>query len=166
MRPCSTSSRGVNIGTNFLSDNSNIHSVGLVATIDVPVFNRNQGTIAAEHATRQRLFDEFVARTFEARADVAAAVIDLRALNGQIADARAAVPNLEHLVDVYKQALDHGDADVLSYYVAWNNLAQKRLGVLRLQQQLADTKIAMELATGRYFPDGPTTRPTTQEARP
>ena len=155
----------VNIGSNFLSDNGNVHSVGLVATIDVPVFNRNQGVIAAERATRQRLFDEFVGRTFDARADIAAAVTDLRAINGQIADAEAAVPNLQRLVDAYKQAIDHGDADVLSYYVAWNNLAQKRLGVLRLQQQLADTRVALELAAGRYFPDGTaTTRPATRPA--
>jgi cobalt-zinc-cadmium efflux system outer membrane protein len=77
------------------------------------------------------------------------------------------VPNLQRLVDAYKQALDGGNADVLSYYVAWNNLAQKRLGVLRLQQQLADTRVALELAAGRYFPDEPTTRPTTDPtARP
>ncbi len=155
----------VSIGPNWASDNSNIHSVGLVATIDLPVFNRNQGTIAAERATRQRLFDEFVSRTFDARADIATAVVDLRALNVQIADAQAAVPTLQRLVDTYKQALDHGNADVLSYYVAWNNLAQKRLGVLRLQQQLADTRIALELATGRYFPDV-SPAPTTQESRP
>ena len=155
----------VNLGFNDASDNTNIHSFGLVATIDLPIFDRNQGVIAAERATRQRLFDEFTARVFAGRADIATAVADLRALNAQIADAQAAVPNLQRLVDAYRQAIGHGDADVLSYYVAWNNLAQKRLGVLRLQQQLADTRVALELAAGRYFPDGP--RPTTtQEARP
>ena len=157
----------VNLGVDDASDNTNVHSVGLVATIDLPVFDRNQGAIAAERATRQRLFDEYVARVFDARADIATALADLRALNGQIADAEAAVPNLQRLVDAYKQAIDHGDADVLSYYVAWNNLAQKRLGMLRLQQQLADTRVALELAAGRYFPGSPATGPTTrQEERP
>ncbi len=148
----------INLGLNYASDNSNIHSVGLVATIDLPIFDRNQGAIAAERATRQRLFDEYAGRVFDGRADIATAVADLHDLNGQIADAQAAVPNLQRLVDAYKQAIDHGNADVLSYYVAWNNLAQKRLGVLRLQQQLADTRVALELASGRYFPDAPTTR--------
>ena len=148
----------VNLGTNFLSDNGNVHSVGLVAAIDLPVFNRNQGTIAAERATRQRLFDEYASRVFDGRADVATAVADLRAINGQIADAEAAVPNLKRLVDAYKQAIDRGNADVLSYYQAWNNLAQKQLGVLKLQQQLADTRVALELAAGRYFPGGATTQ--------
>jgi cobalt-zinc-cadmium efflux system outer membrane protein len=152
----------INFGVNDASDNTNVHSVGLVATIDLPVFDRNQGAIAAERATRQRLFDEYVGRVFDGRADIAAAVADLRALNQQIADAQAAVPNLQHLVDAYRQAMDNGNADVLSYYVAWNNLAQKRLGVLRLQQQLADTRIALELAAGRYFPDPPAKPPTTR----
>ncbi len=154
----------INLGFNDASDNTNVHSVGLVATIDLPIFDRNQGAIAAERATRQRLFDEYVSRVFEGRADIATAVADLRALNAQIADARAAVPNLRTLVAAYKRAIDQGNADVLSYYVAWNNLAQKELGVLRLQQQLADTRVALELAAGRYFPDPPAATTTTTTA--
>jgi outer membrane protein TolC len=149
----------VNLGVNDASDNTNVHSVGLVATIDLPIFDRNQGVIASEKATRQQLFDELVGRIYEARADIATAVADLRALNDQIADAQAAIPNLQTLVDSYKKAMDLGNADVLSYYVAWNNLAQKKLGVLRLQQQLADTRVALELAAGRYFPDAEVSNP-------
>jgi cobalt-zinc-cadmium efflux system outer membrane protein len=152
----------INLGFNDASDNTNVHSIGLVATIDLPIFDRNQGVIAAERATRQKLFDEYISRVFDGRADVATAIADIKALNEQIADAAAAVPNLQRLVDGYKTAMDTGNADVLSYYQAWNNLAQKRLGVLRLQQQLADTKIAMELAAGRYFPDVPSTNPSVQ----
>ena len=32
----------------------------------MPIFNRNQGKIAIEKATRKRLFDEYAARLFEA----------------------------------------------------------------------------------------------------
>ena len=149
----------INIGFNGASDNSNVHSVGLVATIDLPIFDRNQGVIAAERATRQRLFDEYVSRVFDSRADIATAVADLKAISGQIADAQAAIPNLERLVDGYKKAMTLGAVDVLSYYVAWNNLAQKRLGILRLQQQLADTRIALELAAGRCFPESSPSQP-------
>ena len=151
----------INLGFNDASDNTNVHSIGLVATIDLPIFDRNQGVIASERATRQKLFDEYIGRVYDGRNQIAIAISDLKALNDQIADAEAAVPNLQLLVDAYKKALDLGNADVLSYYVAWNNLAQKRLGVLRLQQQLADMHIALELAAGRYFPDSPAIMPPT-----
>jgi outer membrane protein TolC len=87
---------------------------------------------------------------------------NIRSINGQIADAEAAVPNLQNLVDAYKQAVDHGNADVLSYYQAWNALAQKQLDVLKLKQQLADNRIALEIASGRYFQDETANAPATQ----
>ena len=54
-------------------------------TIDIPLFDRNQGVIAQETATRQKLFDEYVNRLFEARSDVATAVTEIKGTNAQIA---------------------------------------------------------------------------------
>src|SRR5207253_2128247 len=108
--------------------------------------------IATENATRKKLFDEYIARVYDARADIGSAISDIYSINKQIADAEAAIPNLQQLVDVYREATDHGNADVLSYYEAWNNLARKNLDVLKLKQQLADNRIALEIAAGRYFP--------------
>jgi outer membrane protein TolC len=149
----------INIGFNRANDTTNVHTIGPAVTIDIPIFDRNQGSIAAESATRQKLFDEYIARVYDARADISAAIEDIQSINQQIADAEAAVPNLQHLVDVYREATDRGGADVLSYYEAWNNLARKNLDILKLKQQLADNRIALEVAAGRYFPDGPTTAP-------
>lgn len=154
----------INIGLAGAADNGNVQSVGLVATIDIPIFDHNQGHIAIERATRKRLFDEYAARVYNARADIVAALINITALNLQVADAQAAVPNLQHLVEVYKEAVDRGNADVLSYYVAWNDLSKKLIEVLQLQQQLADTRIALEIASGRRFTNQPvTTQPVTTQ---
>ncbi len=43
---------------------------------------------------------------------------------------RQAEPGLQQLVDTYRQAVAQGQADVLSYYTAWNDLTAKRLEVL------------------------------------
>jgi outer membrane protein TolC len=99
-----------------------------------------------------RLFDEYVSRVYDARADIDSALAEINALNGQIADAQAALPGLSDLYNAYQLANEHGNVDVLSYYAAWNSVSQKKLDVLKLQQQLADARIALELATGRYFP--------------
>jgi outer membrane protein, heavy metal efflux system len=153
----------INLGFDRSSDDTGVHLAGPSITIDLPLFDRNQGVIATEKATRQKLFDEYVSRVFDARADIAEAIADVRSINDQIADAQAAIPSLQQLMQVYQQALNHGNADVLSYYTAWTDFSQKKLEVLKLQQQLADTKVALELASGRYFPDAaPMTNPTTQ----
>jgi cobalt-zinc-cadmium efflux system outer membrane protein len=136
------------------SDTTNVHTAGFGITIDLPVFDRNQGNIAIETATRQKLFDEYTARVFEAHSDIATAVADIQSLNRQIAAAEAALPVLQHLVDIAKEAADQGTADVLGYFQAKTNLNQKSLQIIKLKQQLVDSRIALELASGRYLPVG------------
>lgn len=161
----------VSIGVLPASDTSNVHTMGVGATIDLPIFDRNQGNIAIERATRKQLFDEYIDRVFTARSDVAAAVGDIRGLAGEIAAAEEAIPRAERLVEAYHRALDAGNADVLSYYGALNDLAQKRIGVLKLKQQLVQAGVALELASGQLLPalsaagtPGPTTMPSTSTA--
>ena len=136
------------------SDTTNVHTAGFGITIDLPIFDRNQGNIAIETATRQKLFDEYIARVFEAHSDIATAIADIRSLSRQVAAAEAALPVLRLLVDIAKEASDQGAADVLGYFQARTNLNQKSLQIIKLKQQLVDSRIALELASGRYLPAG------------
>jgi cobalt-zinc-cadmium efflux system outer membrane protein len=140
----------ISIGFNGARDTSNVITAGLGVTVGLPVFDRNQGAIAQETATRQKLFDEYVNRVFEARAEIARLLDNLQGIEEQLQVAQQAEPGLQRLVDTYRQAVAQGQADVLSYYTAWNDLTAKRLGVLTLRQQLADTQTALEIAAGVY----------------
>ena len=44
------------------SDNANVRNAGPQITLELPIFNQNQGNIAIETATRQQLHDEYAAR--------------------------------------------------------------------------------------------------------
>ncbi len=145
----------ISLGFNRASDTSNVHTIGPALTIDLPIFDRGQGSIALERATRQKLRDEYFNRIFEARSDVATALADIRELEKQIAAAEAAVPVLQHLVEVYRMAIGQGNVNAFDYYSAQNNLNQKTIQILKLKQQLIETRIALELAAGRYLPSGP-----------
>ena len=60
----------------------------------------------------------------------------------------------------YRAALAQGNADVLTFYTAQGTLAQKRIEVIKLKQQLIENWIALEIASGRYLPiPNPATRP-------
>ena len=134
------------------SDTTNVHTTGFIVAIDVPIFDRNQGVIATERATRQRLRDEYNQRVFEARSDIATAIADIRSLGQQIAAAEEALPLLEKLVASAQTAIEQGNADVLSYYTARSNLLQKRIQLIKLQEQLLEAHTALEIASGRYLP--------------
>ena len=134
------------------TDTGNVHTTGFNVTVDVPIFDRNQGVIATERATRQKLVDEYNQRAFEARSDIATAIADIRSLDRQIAAAEEALPVLEKLVSSAQTAIEQRNADVLSYYTARSNLLQKRIQLIKLQEQLLEAHTALEIASGRYLP--------------
>ncbi|HEY7086755.1 MAG TPA: TolC family protein, partial [Tepidisphaeraceae bacterium] len=142
----------ITLGFNAARDTSNVHTFGLGVSIDIPVFDRNQGNIAIETASRQKLFDEYANRVFAARSDIATAIQDIESLNEELAAAEGAIPGLERLVQTYDAALQQRNVDVLSYYTAQSTLATRRVEVIKLRQQLAESWIALEIASGRILP--------------
>jgi len=142
----------VALGFAHASDNSNIHTTGFGITFDLPLFDRNQGAIATEKATRLKLYDEYANRVFEARSDIASALADIRSLNQQITVAQEALPVFQRLVDTSRTAAEEGAADVLGYFQARISLNQRSLQILKLKQTLIEAKSALELASGRYLP--------------
>jgi outer membrane protein TolC len=142
----------IGLGINKARDTSNIKTIGPNITIDLPIFDRNQGPIAIEQATRQKLFDEYINRVFEARADIAGILADIDALVRQIALAEDSLPSLNRLAEAYKAAYESGSADVLSYYAAQNDAAKKTIEILKLKQELMEMHVGLEIAAGQYIP--------------
>ncbi len=140
-------------------DNTDVQSTGFSVAVDVPIFDRNQGVIATERATRQRLLDEYNQRVFEARSDIATAMADIRSLDRQVAAAAEALPVLERLLNSAQTAMEQRNVDVLSYYTARNNLLQKRIQMIKLQEQLLEAHTALEIASGRYLPTNKVLQP-------
>ncbi len=141
----------ISIGFSRARDTGNVHSFGPAITIDLPLFDRNQGSIALENATRKRLFDEYTNRVFEARSDIAAALADIRSLNAQIAQTENALPAFRHVVETSGKALAEGNAEILGHYTLQNALTQKSLDILKLKQQLAQARIALETAAAWHL---------------
>jgi outer membrane protein, heavy metal efflux system len=140
----------ITIGPTVGRDTENVDTAGFALSISLPVFNRNQGTIAIERATRQKLFDEYVNRIFQTRSDVEMILMGIHYLNGQIAAAAQTEANLQKLVDEYRKALKRGRVDALTFYTAWTDSSDSRLKLLALKGQLAQAIVALELAAGIY----------------
>ena len=140
----------ISIGFNSARDNSNLYTLGFGVSMTVPIFDRNQGQIALDRATRQQLFDQYSSRLFQARADIAELLVTIASLNKQIESVRHAIPDLANLVKAYQAGIENGQVDVFNYYVAWNNLTNKKIGLLTLKLQLVQAGIALEVASGLY----------------
>ncbi|MEO5954075.1 MAG: TolC family protein [Nitrospiraceae bacterium] len=140
----------ISIGFYDVRDLGNFYRPGPQISADLPIFNRNQGNIAIERATRQKLLDEYTNRVFQTRNDIARLLVTIHWLNDQVATAQAGKPILQKLVVTLREALRQGQATVVLYYSALINLTAKQIQILTYQQQLIDTLIMLEVETGYY----------------
>jgi outer membrane protein, heavy metal efflux system len=140
----------ISIGFTQTKNNSNYYTVGAGVSITLPIFDQNQGQISLAEATRQQLSDEYTNRVFQSNADIAELLTRITSLTLQIQSVYDAIPDLESLVKTYKQAIEVGQADVLTYYTSWNNCTDKKIELLLLQLQLVEARIALDIATGSY----------------
>jgi cobalt-zinc-cadmium efflux system outer membrane protein len=138
------------IGPTISRDTDNIRTTGFGLSIELPIFSRNQGKIAREQVTRQKLFDEYVNRVFEARSDIEWLLSGIRFTNEQIAAAQSAETDLGRLMENYRAALADGRTDALSYYRVWSDLISAQTKVFALEGRLSQAWVALQLATGFY----------------
>ena len=139
------------IGLSFAkaNDTSDVRTRSFGVTLDLPLFDRNQGQIAVGRATRQQLFDEYVARVAEARAEVSQVLAALTSTRAQIQAVSESLPDLAQLAAALEKTFRSGNVDVLVYREARDALATRRIELSRLQQAFVELEIALEIATGR-----------------
>jgi outer membrane protein TolC len=130
-------------------DTTNVRTRNFGVTVDLPLFDRNQGQIALGTATRQQLFDEYVARVAEARADVVRILSDLAILRTQLQTLDAGLPELERLVAALDQAMQMRNADAAAWRDAHGTLLARRAEQAKMRQNILELGVALEIATGR-----------------
>ncbi len=140
----------ITLGFYDVRDLGNFYRPGPQISTDLPIFNRNQGNIAIERATRQKLLDEYTNRVFQTRNDIAKLLVTIHWLNDQVATAQTGKPILQKLVVTLREALRQGQATVVLYYSALINLTAKQIQILTYQQQLIETLITLQVETGYH----------------
>jgi outer membrane protein TolC len=141
----------ISIGPTHLRDTGDVVTTGFSVSISLPFFDRNQGQIAIEKATREQLFDEYLNRIFEARAQTASILANMRSLQKQIDAEEKTIASLKKLVQTSYNGFLEGNIDALSYYNELDRLFSKQLDILKLKQDIADSGIALEITAGEYL---------------
>ncbi len=136
------------IGVNRARDFSDVHSLGDAVSFDLPLFDRGQGEIAIQRATRAQLRAEYLARLDQATAEVWQLWSDMRRLHAQLADLDRRVPRLARTVSAARRAYRAGNypaAGYLGLVGAYLGAAGNRIDVL---QSLWSDSIALATLTG------------------
>jgi outer membrane protein TolC len=96
-------------------DTSDVQSAGPQITMDLPIFDRNQGTIAIERATRQQLHDEFTARLAAANGEVRGMLAEAALIARQIDTVRKEAADLRQAAARAEGAYRAGNLDERGY---------------------------------------------------
>lgn len=142
----------LNIGLTRARDTTGIYTTGIGVTLSLPVFNRNQGTIAIEKATRERLYDEYQARLNEAYAQVKSLLAQLHMASRQYKEASSVLPEMEKTAARAKAALDAGNLGITTYTDLQAALLKKQLEAVNLEQTLLDERAALQTLLGNKLP--------------
>ncbi len=138
-----------------------LHFLGGLLTLGLPIFDRNQGGIALERATRTRLGHEYEARIAQARADIERLVHQDGLLGDRIAAARGTLASLVPLEAAERDGVQSGDVDRLAWQDVRSQLLDLRLELVTLLEARLETRITLTTAVGA--PDG--IRPASTDAR-
>jgi outer membrane protein TolC len=133
-------------------DTSNVRSLGPQITLDLPIFDRNQGNIALEGATRQQLHDEFAARLFAAGSEAQALIADQAVLWDQYQQRTAQLAELEAAARGADTALRAGNLDERGWVDLLAVRNAKKIEIVAIEQSLLDQETVISMLVGAGMP--------------
>lgn len=133
-------------------DNTAVYSIGPSVTMDLPIFNRNQGNIAIEKATRQKLHAEYEIRLTTATSEIRGMLIEQELLQRQLATAREAAEVAEQTERGAAAAYESGLIDARSYVDLVTAALARRQEVIVIEQSLLEQQVALATLTGAVMP--------------
>ena len=133
-------------------DTSKIYTVGPTVTMDLPIFNRNQGNIAIEKATREKLRAEYTNRVAADVAEIQGMMTDQALLMQQLARTKAAAAAADRTAQGARSAyattlIDaRTDADLVTAALT------RKQEVVAIEQTLLEQQVALATLTGISMP--------------
>ncbi|MDB5418509.1 MAG: TolC family protein [Phenylobacterium sp.] len=149
------------LGVQASSDNANVRNGGPTASLGLPIFDRNQGGVAIEQATRVQLHEEYAARLTAAVGEVRARLSEIAATQRQLRQVRADLPIAEQRAARAEAALRTQDIDQRAYVDLVNAWLLRAAQVVGLEQILLEQQVAIATVVGAGLPS---IQPPPQEA--
>jgi outer membrane protein TolC len=139
-------------GPSYSRDTSDVRSFGPQLTMDLPIFDRNQGNVAIEKSTRVQLRAEFSARLSAAHSEVLASLATQRLITRQLDEERAEMPVLKGFASQAESAMNAGNIDERAYVDLVSANYAKQQAILTLEQLLLEQEVAIATLIGAGMP--------------
>jgi outer membrane protein TolC len=140
------------VGATGGRDTSDVRTLGPQITFDLPIFDRNQGNIAIEQATREKLHAEFTARLAAADGDVRGMLADQVVLARQLPSIRAQLGRLQAASSRAAAAFAAGNIDERSYVDLISARLAKQQELIALEQLMLAQQAAIATLVGAGMP--------------
>jgi outer membrane protein TolC len=140
------------IGLTGGSDNSNVRNAGPQVSLELPIFNQNQGNIAIETATRQQLHDEYAARLTASVGQVRAMTDEIDFLSKQLAGVRRELTGTRQVAANAEAAFRANNIDERSYVDLVAIRLAKEQEVVAIERSLLDQQVAIATLVGAGMP--------------
>ena len=140
------------VGITGGSDNSNVRNIGPQITVDLPIFDHNQGQIAVEQATRERLRAEYRARLSAAAGQVPAMLAELALARRQLAALRRDQPEVARTARVAEAAVAAGNLDERTALGLVLTRTTKEQEIVTLEQAVLELRVAIATLCGLGLP--------------
>lgn len=138
-------------------------SLGLALSLELPLFNRNQGEIAEKRAARERTRAEYTALLHRLRADAFAARAAVRTAKAELeAQEKDIVPLLRRSQELFEGAYRAREINIIDWITAQQRTVNARREYLDALVRYRRAVIQLEAAAGQPLSSAATTAPSTQ----
>lgn len=143
---------GVTRASDTVGDRSDVgntvHTIGIGATLNLPLFDRNQGNIAIQKATRAQLLAEYQARLDQTTSDAWRIWTEMQELNSAMQEVQTRLPQLETAANDAERAYMNGDLPALTAVTLRNAVITRQAELADLKQSLWSDSIALASVLG------------------
>ncbi|MBK7645352.1 MAG: TolC family protein [Planctomycetes bacterium] len=140
---------GMTLGPTFEKDTGGSEGLGLGASIELPLFDRNQGGIASKEALRERKRLEYVAALHELRACAFDARSEVRLARGEVElEQREVLPLVQRTEALFEGALRARELSVFEWLAARSRAIQARRDLLDALTRYALAVVDLDSAVG------------------
>jgi outer membrane protein TolC len=119
----------------------------------LPLFDRNQGNIAIERATREQLLEEYQARLDSAYDQAKRLISELRLVEDQYRSSIESVQRLRDAVATAEPAFRAGNLDERTYIDLRTSLLAKEIATAKLEQSILQQRIGLQTLIGSRLPN-------------
>jgi outer membrane protein TolC len=143
----------LSVGSNFLRDTTDVRSQSAAVSISLPIFDRNQGNIAMERATREQLREEYQARLDAAYGQAKRLISELRLAEDQYRSSVESISRLRDAIATAEPAFRAGNLDERTFVDLRTSLLAREIATTKLEQGILQQRVGVQTLIGSRLPN-------------